>query len=636
MSRRSTDRAWLSLSLAAVFAAAMLLTATAASARTVVLSGLPRRIEVPDTCASCAVEIALDNRLLFAGDAADLPAGGFETAIPAGRHVVTVTAGRWIGRTEFLAIPGVLSLLPPVVAILFALIFRQVVVALLVGIWLGSFLVTGFSPVASILRIADHYVIGTLARQGSDHASIVVFTLLLGGMVGITSRMGGMKGIVDRVSRIATTPRRGQLAVWLMGVLIFFDDYTNTLIVGNATRPLTDRLRISREKLSYIVDSTAAPITVLAVVTSWIGFEISLIAQSFDSLGIDRNPLATFVASIPYSFYPIFAILFVLFVILTGRDFSLMLAAERRARTTGKVSSDHALPLSNIDGLAVAPAPNVRPRFVNGILPIAVVVLASFVGLVATGRASLAGAGVVGGGFLDALKESDSFRALLWGSSAGCIVAAVLALSQRLLDLRGTIEAWMNGIKSMMTAIVILVLAWCIGQVCVELQTADYLVHHLAGVLSPGILPTIVFLLAMGISFSTGTSWGTMSILIPIVIPLVVGTTRAAGLDAAASEPVLLGSIASILSGAVFGDHCSPISDTTIMSSMASAADHVDHVRTQLPYALVVGAAALLLGCVPTALGVHPAAALAAGCGALLLVLRFAGTPVDRHPDGAY
>lgn len=601
-----------------------------ARARTVVLSDLPWRVEANEAGDSSVVEIMLDEEPLFIGAGADLPAEGLDIRMPAGRHDVTVTVDGVARRIELLAIPGVLSLLPPLVAILFALLFRQVVVALLVGIWLGSFFMTGFRPLASLLRIADHYVIGTLARQGSDHVSIVVFTLLLGGMVGITSRMGGMKGIVDRVSRIATTPRRGQFAAWLMGVLIFFDDYTNTLIVGNSTRPLTDRLRISREKLSYIVDSTAAPITVLAVITSWIGFELSLIAQSFGSLGIDRNPLAAFVSSIPYNFYPILAILFVLFVILSGRDFGPMLAAERRARETGKLSSDRALPLSNIDGKMTAPARGIRPRFINGVVPIAVVIVASFAGLIATGRASLVSSGVTEFGFLDALKESDSFRSLLWGSSAGCVVAAFLALSQRLLDLRATIEAWTNGIKSMMTAILILVLAWCIGQVCVELRTADYLVHHLAGVLAPSLLPTLVFLLAMAISFSTGTSWGTMSILIPIVIPLAVGTTRSAGLDAAAADPVLLGSIASILSGAVFGDHCSPISDTTIMSSMASAADHIDHVRTQLPYALATGAAALLLCLLPTAFGIHPAAAIVAACAALLLLLRFAGEPVDR------
>ncbi len=544
-----------------------------------------------------------------------------------GMHEIVISNGVESYYEKLRAIHGLLSILPPILAIVFALVFKQVILALLSGVWLGAFFISGYHPFRSLLRIVDHYVIQTLAGpgEGQDHISIIVFTLLLGGMVGITSRMGGMQGIVDRVSRLATTAKRGQLTVWLMGVIIFFDDYTNTLIVGNSSRPLTDRLQISREKLSYIVDSTAAPVTSLAIITSWIGFQISLINQSFISLGIDRNPLTTFVASIPYSFYPIMAVLFVLFVILTGRDYSLMLKAERRARVTGKVSSDFAIPLSNIDSERIATAEGIKPRWINGVIPIAVVIIVTFIGLVQTGRTSLIQGGHADIGLLEALKESNSFTALLWGSFSGCIAAALLAITQRLLPLVSVMESWVNGIRSMLMAIIILVLAWCIGKVCIELHTADYLVHNLAGILSPRFLPSIVFLLAIGISFSTGTSWGTMSILTPIVIPLVFGTARSAGISIGEIEPILLASIAAILSGAVFGDHCSPISDTTIMSSMASAADHIDHVRTQLPYALTVGAVSLVFGYLFTAMGIHTLVSLLAGFIFLLLVLRIAG-----------
>jgi Na+/H+ antiporter NhaC len=528
---------------------------------------------------------------------------------------------------RFRVIHGWLALLPPIVAIVFALAFKQVVIALLAGVWLGSLVVTGFHPIISITRIVDHYVINTLAgpEEGADHMSILIFTLLLGGMVGITSRMGGMQGIVARVSKLATSARRGQFTVWLMGVIIFFDDYTNTLIVGNSTRPLTDRLKISREKLSYIVDSTAAPITALAVITSWIGFQISLINQSFVSMGVERNPLTTFVSSLPYSLYPILAVLFVLLIVLSGRDYSLMLKAERRARSTGKVNSDDAVPLSTLDSDAISLAEGVTPRLINGILPIGTVIVVTIIGLLVTGRVSLIDSGADSFSIFDMLKESNSFTALLWSSFAGCIVAAILALTQSLLGVRETVEAWVNGIKSMVTAFVILVLAWCIGMVCVELHTAGFLVHHLASVLSPRFLPMLVFLLAIGISFSTGTSWGTMSILTPIVIPLVYGTTSAAGLTASQMEPVLLASIASILSGAVFGDHCSPISDTTIMSSMASGADHIDHVRTQLPYALTVGAVSLIFGYLLTALGLPAPLSLLVSLAVLVLIVYLFG-----------
>ncbi len=581
---------------------------------------------------SCTVEVIFSGMPVHAGPAHLFSEEGVTlTASSIGRHEITVSCGGESHTQRILVLHGIISILPPIIAIIFALIFKHVVVALLAGVWLGSFFTSEFHPLTALLRIIDYFCIETLAGRdgGADHTSIIIFTLLLGGMVGITSRMGGMKGIVNSVSRIATNARRGQFAVWLMGVIIFFDDYTNTLIVGNSTRPLTDRLRISREKLSYIVDSTAAPITSLAVITSWIGFEISLINQSFISLGVERNPLATFVASLPYSFYPILAVLFVLMIVVSGRDYSMMLDAERRARRTGKVLGDTAVPISNIDAESVSIAENAKPRLVNGVLPIAVVIVVSFAGLIITGREALLESGARTWNLFDALKESNSFTALLWGSFSGCIAAAVLALTQGLLSLTETVTSWMNGIRSMVPAIIILVLAWCIGMVCTELHTADYLVHHLAGVLSPQFLPLVIFLLAMGISFSTGTSWGTMSILTPIVIPLVLGTTKAAGIAHADGESILLGSIAAILSGAVFGDHCSPISDTTIMSSMASAADHIDHVRTQLPYAVTVGLVSLVCGYFLQALGVPTWAGLTLSCALLLLIIRFIGKPVE-------
>jgi len=578
------------------------------------------------------IKLFLDGKKIFSSQMKEITDGKVELRIKeCGYKTLRIRADGKEADVTVHTVNGFLSLLPPLVAIVFALVFRQVVVALLSGVWVGVFILTGYSPINSFLRIIDDYVVDTLSgpQNGADHISIIVFTLLLGGMVGIASRMGGMQGIVDRVSRIATTPRRGQIAAWLMGVIIFFDDYTNTLIVGNSIRPLSDKLRISREKLSYIVDSTAAPVTALAVITSWIGFEISILSQTFESIGLERNPLTTFVASLPYSFYPILAIIFVLLIAVTGRDYSLMLKAERRARSTGKVIGDFAMPLSNLDSEAIAPKRGTDARWYNGIIPITVVIAVTFLGLIYTGKTALAAEGTRALDFISILKRSDSFKALLWSSSAGCLAAALLALSQRLLSVTETVTAWMNGIKSMFGAIIILVLAWLIGRVCTELHTADYLVQSLSSTLSVRFLPLFVFLISMAISFATGTSWGTLSILIPIVIPLVIGAARTAGLNDNAMNEVLLPSIAAILSGAVFGDHCSPISDTTIMSSMASGADHVDHVRTQLPYALTVGAAAVVLGYLPTAFGVNPAVSITASIVALAAVVFVFGKKTD-------
>jgi Na+/H+ antiporter NhaC len=514
-----------------------------------------------------------------------------------------------------------------------ALVLRQVVIALFAGIWLGSFFVNDFNIIRSFFYVVDHYFVDAFAGpSGHDHVSIAIFTLLLGGMVGVFSSIGGTQGVVNEISRIATTPRRGQLATWLMGIAIFFDDYTNTLIVGNTMRPITDRLKVSREKLAYIVDSTAAPVAVIAVITSWIGFEISLIKDAFLSLGIDRNPFTTFVASVQYSFYPILTLFFGLLVAGSTRDFGPMLKAERRSRRTGKILSDKAVPLSNID-TEIKFSASKSPRWFNAAIPVAVVVFGTFFGLVITGRISLRESGVTEYALMDAIRESNSFVALLWSSLAGCVTAIFLGVGQRLATLTQAISAWVAGIRSMVFAIVILVLAWCIGAVCTDLQTPEFLVTKVSGLITPGLLPSIIFFIAAGISFSTGTSWGTMTILTPISIPLVIRMSEINAVAAGAHEAILLSSIAAILAGAVFGDHCSPISDTTIMSSMASASDHIDHVRTQLPYAVVVGFIAVFLGFLPAGFDFPPLVSYLVSATLITGVIWWFGRPEKHYND---
>lgn len=543
-------------------------------------------------------------------------------------EIILNTAGQtWEAKTR--SLNGFVTLLPPLFAILIALIFRQVYVALFAGIWLGGFIVKDYSAVSGFFYVIDHYVIDALAGEsGWDHTSIAVFTLLLGGLVGIVARSGGAKGIVKSLAKHATSPIRGQVATWLMGIFIFFDDYTNTLIVGNTMRPITDRLKISREKLAYIVDSTAAPVACIAVVTSWIGFEISLLKDAFESVGmLDRNPFTTFLMAIPYSYYPILTLFFVFFIARMGRDYGPMLKAERRARFEGQLLSPEAVPISSID-TDISVAENVPERWFNAVIPISVVIVGTVVGLMVTGQESLSQKGETGGLF-DAIRVGNSFVALLWSSFAGCVAAVLLVLGQRILSLTETINAWVGGIKAMMPAIIILVLAWSIGDVCNDLHTADYLVGRLSGVVAPELLPGLIFLVAAAVSFSTGTSWGTMTILTPLCVPLVIQISQFHDMAGPAQEAVLLSSIAAILSGAVFGDHCSPISDTTIMSSMASTCDHIDHVRTQLPYAASVAAVCVLLGYLPASLGLPVPAVLLISLGAVFLTVRFLGRPVD-------
>ena len=262
--------------------------------------------------------------------------------------------------------------------------------------------------------------------------------------------------------------------------------------------------------------------------------------------------------------------------------------------------------------------------------------LGAFIGLVVTGRNSLVESGVETFSLMDTIRESNSFDALLWSSLVGCVVAIGLGLVQRLASLADIMTAWGAGVKSMVPAFVILILAWSIGTVCTDLHTADYLVAQVSGLLNPRLLPMIIFLIAAAVSFSTGTSWGTMTILTPIAIPLVVKVSALHGLADGNAEAVLLSGIAAIMAGSVFGDHCSPISDTTIMSSMASGSDHIDHVRTQLPYALVVAAVAIVLGYLPVGFNAPSIVALLASGGALFAIVRFLGkTEASYTKNGA-
>jgi Na+/H+ antiporter NhaC len=534
------------------------------------------------------------------------------------------------------ATPGWFSLVPPLLAIGLALAFREVITALLAGVWLGAIAIAGFDPLAGTGRLLGDFIAPALAD--GDHATIVLFTLLLGGMVGIISRNGGTLGVVETVAPLARTPRRGKLATATAGLGVFFDDYANCLIVGNSMRPITDRLRISREKLAYLVDSTAAPIAAIVPISTWVGYEISLIADGLRiaaeqqaanpalAAGLaDANPFTVFVATIPYRFYPVLALAFVFMTSIMSRDFGPMAKAEARAARGDGLYRPGAMLAADISGGALEAKGDVARPWWNAAIPVLTVLLVVVAGLYATGRAA-AGPGA---GLMDIFGEADPFSTLMWGAFAGCLVAFALTVGQRLLTLHETIEAWLAGIKAMMIAMVILVLAWSLGAVTEQLGTAEYLASALEGSLPLGVLPALVFLIAAGMSFATGTSWGTMAILLPLVIPLTAALGGAADFGDGTGYSVLLGTISSVLAGAIFGDHCSPISDTTVLSSTASACDHVDHVRTQLPYALLVAGVGLLLGDIGTAFGLPVWIALPAALAVLWAALRFFGTRTE-------
>jgi Na+/H+ antiporter NhaC len=547
--------------------------------------------------------------------------------------VEVVRQGAVITSATTRAIPGWLSIVPPLLAIGMALAFRRVVPALFLGVWIGAFIAAGFSLGGLFQGLLDAFQVHVLSALANEsHAAIILFSLMIGGMVGIISRNGGTFGIVDWITAWASDSRRGQVATGVMGLGIFFDDYANTLVVGNTMRPVTDRLRISREKLAYIVDSTAAPVACLAFVTTWIGYEVGLVGTAVAGIeGFSQSAYSIFLNSIPYSFYPLLALYFVFVVANSKRDFGAMYRAEKRARETGKVLGDEAkVDAAAKDGDELKPPEGTPRRAFNAVIPVVVLVGSVLAGLYVTG-ANVAGYDAP---LRDIIGEADSYAALMWGSLLGVLAAAVLSLGQRILTLEQTVEAWYSGLKSMLFAMIILVLAWSLSSITEVLHTADYLTSILGETLPAGTVPSIVFVLAAATAFATGSSWGTMGILMPLVVPLAWAVLVANNMDDPTHYHIIYSSVSCVLAGSVWGDHCSPISDTTILSSMASGCDHIEHVRTQLPYAMSVGLVALFLGTLPAGFGMPWWVGLLVGAALLSLALRLFGKPVEiARPD---
>ncbi|WP_253401267.1 Na+/H+ antiporter NhaC family protein [Pontibacter sp. HSC-36F09] len=536
--------------------------------------------------------------------------------------------------------PMWLSILPPLIAIILALIFREVLLSLFAGIWVGGFVIYGLSLKAfftSLLAVADTYLVGALTDR--DHISVVIFSMLIGGMVAIISKNGGMAGVVNKLSRYAHSARSSQLVTWVLGVAIFFDDYANSLIVGNTMRPVTDKHRVSREKLAYIVDSTAAPVAAIAFVTTWIGAELGYIKDATVTLGIEEGAYSMFLNSLQYAYYPVLTLVFMLMLIWMNRDYGLMYKAERRARTTGAVSnhrpdsrSDARQHLEMAEFEAIDPD---RSRAFNALIPVLVVIFGTVIGLLYTGYNPETWADPSIGFFRKlsiTIGDSNSYTALIWASLSGVVVAIVLTVSQRIMSIYETMESLLTGFKTMLPAMLILILAWSLAQVTKELYTAEYLTSLFSGNVSPRWLPEITFFLAGIIAFSTGSSWGTMAILYPLMLPATWYVSQQHGMSVEETMPIMYNVISVVLAGAVFGDHCSPISDTTILSSLASGCNHIDHVKTQLPYAITVALVANLVCTSLSSWGVNWFLVYLIGIAVLWGIIRLFGKKVEHTP----
>lgn len=528
-------------------------------------------------------------------------------------------------------IPLWMSVLPPLVAILMALIFKEVFSALFTGLLVGTFIMARYQGASlfialfnGVFTIVDHYVLSSLKDPG--HISIIVFSLLIGGMVSVITVNGGMKGIVDKLSRYAASRRSGQMVTWILGIAIFFDDYANTLVVGNTMRPITDKLNISREKLAYLVDSTAAPVASIAFVTTWIGAELSYIQDGINVIGLQMSPYEVFFQSLSYAFYPIFTLAFIFILVMKKRDFGPMYLAEIVA-AKGGVSGNSDASMSNQLNECVI-SENVKPRWYNAAIPVGVVIFGTLAGLWVTGSENVAWRDDYSWAtnVSNVIGQADSYRALLWSSIGAVLTAVLLSLIQKLLSLKETMDSMVNGFRTMLTAIVILTLAWSIALVTKHMHTADFISQLITEVnLSPVWVPAITFVLAAMVAFSTGSSWGTMAILYPLVLPGAWLICTQTGLTGQETSAIFYNVVSTVLAGSVLGDHCSPISDTTILSSLASSCNHIEHVRTQLPYALTVGIVSVLVGTLPAAIGISSWILFPLGIFILYLIISFWG-----------
>ncbi len=532
-------------------------------------------------------------------------------------------------------IPLWMSILPPLIAIMMALFLREVFASLFIGILVGTTIIyyyqgsTFFIAIfEGLFALIDTYILESLADKG--HLSIIIFSMLIGGMVNVITKNGGMKGVVNFLSRYAKSARSGQFVTWLLGIAIFFDDYANTLVVGNTMRPVTDRLRISREKLAYIVDSTAAPVAAIAFVTTWIGAELSYIQDGINTIGISESAYTVFMNSLTYAFYPVFALIFILILLFSRSDYGPMYTAERKARKHGVIVGDNEGFSNQLNELNIDE--KVKARWYNAVIPVLVIIFGTFAGLFYTGwdQAVWNNPDL---GFSKKLSaiigNADSYQALLWSSISGVLVAIGLTLVQRILSLKETIDSFINGLRTMLTAILILTLAWSIALVTEHLHTADFISQSmLAFSLSPYLVPSLTFILAALVAFSTGSSWGTMAILYPLLLPATWLISNESGLSYDASILIFYNVVSAVLAGSVLGDHCSPISDTTILSSLASSCNHIEHVRTQLPYALTVGGVAVFAGTLPSAYGVPSWILFPLGIGILYIIIRIFGKKI--------
>ena len=532
---------------------------------------------------------------------------------------------------------GIWTLIPPLVAISLAFITKNVIVSLVIGIMSGGFIlnISGNNPfMALFYSFLDLIQRAVNSLADPWNAGIILQVLAIGGVINLVGKMGGAKAIAEALSKRAKSAKSAQIITWVAGLLVFFDDYANSLIIGPMMRPVTDKMKISRERLAFIIDATAAPVAGIAIISTWIGLEVGLIGSAFDSIGVETNAFGVFLNTIPFRFYNILILGFIVITALLLKDFGPMRKAEIECRRGGlNLSSNEDVDkeLSKHDELE--PLPGVKLSVWNAIIPIGALILGALFAFYYSGYTAIMGgedSAVIqlmqnSPASFDAIKEAfsnaDASVALFQSAFFAGLVAIIMGVAKKIFTLSEALDIWVDGMKTLIITGVILICAWSLSSVIKELGTAKYLIQLLSGSLPPFILPSLIFVLGAIISFATGTSYGTMGILMPLAIPLAYSINP--------DMSYVIVATSAVLTGAIFGDHCSPISDTTILSSMGAGCNHIDHVRTQMPYAIFVAVITIVFGYIPAGFGLPVYVVLPIAFVAMFIGIQIFGKSVE-------
>ena len=465
---------------------------------------------------------------------------------------------------------GVLSILPPILAMVIAIYYRKVAVALLFGALSGQLILSGGNPFWAIDKTLN-MILGVIGD--ADNLKIFLFTSLMGAFVLLVKVSGGVHGFVNYLTeqnKKVKSKTGALMMAYVIGIIIFIDGLLSIMFTGVVCRPITDKFKVSREKLAYVCDSTSAPINAIIPLNSWGAMLMGLIGAEITSGVISGDPMNLLISSLPFQFYSLASLALVLFYIVSGKDWGPMKKAELRVQTTGALYDEGVTPLMDEgDDEKVLVAAGSENKW-NMMLPLFTLVGGTIIGLLISGHGNLA--------------KGDGTISILYSIIATLLIMGVYYTHQKIMTGKEFGELVTKGVSSMLSLVILLVLAFTIGRVIKALGTGKFLASLVGGSVNGAFGPAIIFILGAIIAFSTGTSWGTFSIMMPIAIPM----------SAAMGANTLL-TIGAVISGGIFGDHCSPMSDTTILSSMSAGTDLYSHVRTQLPYALLSAAIAVVL-----------------------------------------